>query len=320
MSFKIVLLPNAGAHWPDALRRAVPGIEVAFFDELNDAAAAAIEDADAAFGTVPPELLARARKLRWISAPMAGLGGRWFYDELIQSDVTVTNVSGIYNEHLAGHIMGFVLAFSRRLDFYIPQQVKAPLWQHGPEPIELSERTALIVGVGGAGSEAARLCNAFGMRVIGVDPRETRLLPGLSEIVTPDHMDEKLPEADFVILTIPESPGTVNLFNADKFARMKQGSYIINIGRGVTIVTEDLMAALRSGKLAGAGLDVINPEPLPSGHPIWSMPGVLITPHIAISGSRDVWEQRRLELLIDNCQRFEKGEPLRNMVDKKNWF
>jgi phosphoglycerate dehydrogenase-like enzyme len=251
---------------------------------------------------------------------MAGLGGNWFYKELVESDVTVTNVSGIYNEQLAGHIMGFLLAFARRLDHYIPLQVRTPGWSRGPLPLELSEKTALIVGVGGAGSEAARLCSAFGMRVIGVDPRETRLLPGLSEIVTPDHLDEKLPEADFVLLTIPESPATMNLFDAGKFARMKQSSYIINIGRGVTIVTDDLVAALRSGKLAGAGLDVVNPEPLPPNHPLWSMPGVLITPHIAIAGSRELWEQRRLDLLIENCKRFDRGEPLRNVVDKQNWF
>ena len=281
MSFKIVLLPPyVEADWPAKIEQAVPGAVVRAFADPGDAQTE-IEDADAAYGTVPPELLRRAKKLRWIAAPLAGLGGSWFYDELVQSDVVVTNMRGIYNEHLAAHIMGFVLAFARRFDHYLPQQA-GRVWKRDQPMLDLPSTTALIVGVGGAGSEVARLCAAFGMRVIGVDPRTGERPPGMAELVRPDTLDERLGEADFVILTTPETPETRGLFNAGRFARMKRGAYFINIGRGACVVTEDLVQALRAGQVGGAGLDVVTPEPLPPDHPLWSLPGVLLTPHVAV--------------------------------------
>jgi phosphoglycerate dehydrogenase-like enzyme len=291
----------------------VPGVVVKAFADPKDAADD-IVDADAAYGTVPPELLARATKLRWICAARAGLGGAWFYDALAKSDVIVTNMRGSYNEHLAGHAVAFLLAFARRFDHYLPQK----RWQRGPEMIDLPEKTVLIVGVGGAGGEASKLCAALGMRVLGIDPRVTERPAGMAELATPDQLEERLGEADFVILTTPETPDTVGMFNTTLFARMKRGTYFINIARGRCVVTADLVEALRSGHLAGAGLDVADPEPLPPNHPLWSMPNVLITPHVAIYGTpyREKWEA----MLIENCRRFAAGQPLLNLVDKRKWF
>lgn len=319
MSFKILLLPDANEEWADMVREAVPGVDVQVF---NDPAAAMeeIEDADAVYGTVPPELLRRAKKLRWIAASRAGLGGRWFYPELVESDVIVTNVRGIYNEHLSHHIMAFLLAFARRFDHYIKRNEKAPEWRRDLVPIDLPSSTAAVIGVGGSGAEAARLCSEFGMRVIGVDPRVTEAPKGVATLLPPERIDEALGQAEFVILTVPESPATMGFFNKERFAAMKPGSYFINIGRGVTVNTDDLVAALQSGHLAGAGLDVVNPEPLPSDHPLWRIPGVLITPHIGVTGDRETSHARRVQLLIENCKRFAKGEELLNVVDKRAWF
>ena len=314
MSFKILLLaPDADPSWPEKIRRAVPGVVVNAYSDPQDALDD-IADADAAYGTVPPELLARAKKLRWICAARAGLGGAWFYDALVNSDVLVTNMRGSYNEHLAAHAIAFLLAFARRFDHYLPQK----RWQRGPQMIDLPEQTVLIVGVGGAGGEASKLCAALAMRVLGIDPRVTELPPGMSDLATPERLGERLGEADFVILTTPETPDTVGMFNARLFARMKRGAHFINIARGRCVVTDDLVAALRSGHLAGAGLDVADPEPLPPDHPLWSMPNVLITPHVAIYGTpyRDKWEA----MLIENCRRFAAGQPLLNIVDKEKWF
>jgi phosphoglycerate dehydrogenase-like enzyme len=184
--------------------------------------------------------------------------------------------------------------------------------------VDLAQTTALIVGVGGAGAEAARLCAAFGMCVIGVDPRVTEAPEGVTELVNPDLLHAKLADADFVILTTPESPQTLRLFNADRFAAMKRGAYFINIGRGACVVTDDLVAALASGHLAGAGLDVVTPEPLPSDHPLWTMPGVMLTPHVAILATP--YQHKREAILLENCRRFGAGEPLLKVVDKANWF
>ena len=184
--------------------------------------------------------------------------------------------------------------------------------------IDLPSQTVLIVGVGGAGSEASKLCAAFGMRVLGIDPRVTDPPPGMAELCTPDRLEERLGEADFVIVTTPETPETLGMFNARRFARMKRGAYFINIARGRCVVTADLIAALQSGQLAGAGLDVVAPEPLPPDSPLWGMPNVLITPHVAISGApyRQKWE----EILLETCRRFANNEPLLNGVDKEKWY
>lgn len=314
MKFTILLLgPDVDPSWPDKLRQAVPEATVKAFADAKDAAAD-IAEADAAYGTVPPDLFARARKLRWICASRAGLGGAWFYDALVNSDVVVTNMRGSYNEHLAAHAVAFLLAFARRFDHYLPQK----RWQRGPHMLDLPSQTALIVGVGGAGAEAAKLCAALGMRVFGIDPRVTEAPPGVTALDGPDRLDQRLGEADFVILTTPETPHTVGLFNAGRFSAMKRGAYFINIARGRCVVTDDLIAALRSGHLAGAGLDVADPEPLPADNPLWAMPNVLITPHVAIAGAP--YRERWLAILIDNCRRFAAGQPLTNIVDKKNWF
>ena len=140
----------------------------------------------------------------------------------------------------------------------------------------------------------------------------------VSELYPPEQLDEVLPRADFVILTIPHTPETEGLMDAARFARMKPTAFFINIGRGKTTRLHDLVDALQSGKIAGAGLDVFEEEPLPANHPLWDAPNVLLTPHTA--GFGPYLDDRRLEILLDNSQRFLKGEPLRNVVDKAHWF
>src|SRR5215472_2525508 len=314
MSFKILLLSaDADPSWPEKVRQAVPGAVAKICADPRNALGD-IETADAAYGTVPPELFARAKKLRWICASRAGLGTAYFYDALVKSNVIVTGMHGSYNEHLSTHAVAFLLAFARCFDHYLPQKH----WQRGPGMIHLPGQTVLIVGAGGAGGEAAKLCAALGMRVLGIDPRVKQLPAGMAELDTPERLEERLGEADFVILTTPETPDTLGLFNAGLFSRMKRGAYFINIARGRCVVTQDLIAALQSGQLAGAGLDVVDPEPLPDDSPLWGIPNVLITPHVAILGTpyRQTWEA----LLLENCRRFAAGEPLLNVVDKQNWF
>jgi phosphoglycerate dehydrogenase-like enzyme len=320
MSFKIVLLPpDWDADWPDRMRAALPGVNVVACTTADEAARE-IEDADAAYGSVPPDVFPRAGKLRWIAGARAGLGGAWFYPELVNSDVVVTGMHGSYNETLSAHIVAFVLGLSRRYDHYIPMQTQR-VWDRSesrPPMLDLYEMTAMIVGVGGSGAEAGRLCAAFGMRVFGIDPRVKAAPPGFAALYTPAEMDAHLGEADFVINTTPETPATLRMFDARRFGLMKRGSYFINISRGTVVVTDDLVAALRSGQLAGAGIDAVDPEPLPPDHPLWTAPGVLITPHVGIYGAP--YRERWLQRLIENCRRFDRGERLENVVDKQQWF
>jgi phosphoglycerate dehydrogenase-like enzyme len=138
------------------------------------------------------------------------------------------------------------------------------------------------------------------------------------ELHGPDALDALLPRADFVVLTVPHTPETQGFMNRARFQRMKRTAFFVNIGRGMTTRLDDLVAALRAGEIAGAGLDVFEEEPLPADHPLWTLPGVLITPHMA--GHGPYLDERRFEVVLDNARRFVAGQPLRNVVDKSRWF
>ena len=294
--------------------------------ETNEEAKTAIVDADAAFGTVAPEVLAQAQKLRWLQAPHAAPAAGYYYPALISHPVVVTNFREIYNDHISAHIMMYVLNFARGMHRYFHQQIRhewiPPKEKTGSADetgvLALPEATMLIVGVGGVGAETARIASAFGMRVIGIDARRVSAPPGVALLGRPEELDDLLPQADFVVLTIPHTPATGGLFDAARFARMKKGAYFINIGRGKTTHLDALTAALRDGRLAGAGLDVFETEPLPKDHPLWSMPGVFITPHT--SGIGPHLNERRYEVILENARHLIDGTPLRNIVDKKGWY
>jgi phosphoglycerate dehydrogenase-like enzyme len=305
--------------WARRLAAENPEFEI-IAPETMAGAEQAIATAEGAFGTIPPALLARAERLRWLQAPQAAPPAGYYYRELIEHPVAITNFREIYNDHIGAHVMAYVLAFARGLHVYLPQQQRREWKKLPPDSgvVHLPEATALIVGVGGIGSEVARLASAFGMRVIGIDERRTDKPQGIGELYRAADLDAQLPRADFVILTVPHTPETEGFMNRARFRRMKRGAFFINIGRGMTTRLDDLAAALEAGEIAGAGLDVFEQEPLPADHKLWTMPGVLITPHTA--GYGPYLEERRFEVLSDNCRRFLAGEPLRNLVDKSRWF
>ena len=274
-----------------------------------------IPEVDAAFGNIIPELFQRRDNLKWIACPQAGPRAGYYHQALIDSDVVVTNMRSLYSSQISAHIMSFVLTFARGLNVSMPQQLQRQ-WRTGYKIVHLPDSTAVIVGVGGIGAETARLCSEFGMTVIGVDPRVPESPPGVAELHRPEALSSVLPRGDFV--TVSESPATQGMFGRQQFRVMKPSAFFINIGRGATVILDDLVAALNATEIAGAGLDVFQIEPLPSDHALWTAPGVLITPHVA--GVGPYVEERRTELFIDNCIRFSEGRPLRNVVDKALWF
>ena len=322
MPVTLLMMPpqnNRTREWGERLGAAYPELEV-IVPETMEGADQAIATADAAFGTIPPEVLARAEKLRWLQAPQAAPPAGYYYRELIEHPAVVTNFREIYNDHIGAHVMAFLLAFARGLHVYLPQQQRREWKKLSPDTgvVHLPEATALVVGVGGIGSEVARLASAFGMRVIGIDERRAAPPPGVAELHRAAALDRLLPQADFVILTVPHTPETEGFMNRARFQRMKRSAFFINIGRGMTTRLDDLVAALQAGEIAGAGLDVFEQEPLPAEHPLWTIPGVLITPHTA--GYGPYLEDRRYEVFSDNCRRFLSGRELRNVVDKSRWF
>ncbi|HEY4040851.1 MAG TPA: D-2-hydroxyacid dehydrogenase [Rhodopila sp.] len=320
--FTFLMLPpqsETTRQWAGQLSDRVPGMKLIVAEDAPTAAAA-IVSADAAFGTLPADLLAKAQRLRWLQAPMAAPPTGYYYPELVRHPVTVTNFREIYNDHISAHILAFVLAFARGFHVLIPQQLrrqwKKPAEDQGVVP--LPGASALIVGLGGIGAETARLLAAFGMRVLAVDARRTDKPESVAELHPPEALDRLLPQADFVILTVPHTPATEGFFNASKFRLMKPSAFFINIGRGMTTRLDDLVAALEAGEIAGAALDVYEQEPLPAEHKLWTLPDVLLTPHMAGYGPH--LNERRLQIILDNCRAFANGEKLRNIVDKANWF
>ncbi len=321
-SFKFVMLPpqtDTTRDWGRRLAESVPEARVVVAEDA-ETAQREIVDAEAAFGWLNPALLAAGKKLRWLQAPQAAPAAGYYFPELIDSDLSVTNFREIFNDHISAHILSFVLAFARGLHVYIPQQLrrewKKPTEDHGV--VHLPEATALIVGVGGIGAETARLLAAFGVTVLATDARRDTAPEGVAELHKPEALDDLLPRADFVILTVPHTPATEGFFNASRFARMKKSAFFINIGRGMTTKLDDLVAALNAGQIAGAALDVYEIEPLPADHPLWTMPNVLMTPHMA--GYGPYLNDRRFQIMADNCKAFAAGRDLRNLVNKATWF
>ena len=235
-----------------------------------------IVDADAAFGNLPADALAAATRLRWLQSPQAAPPPGYYYDELIEHSVTVTNFRGIYNDHISAHIMMMVLSLSRGLPGYM------------------------------------RACKGFGMHVIGVDPRIGDPPAGVDELFSTDQLGSVIGRADFVLVTMPHTPDNRGLFNAEMFARMKSSAYFINIGRGPTTKLDDLAEAIENGVISGAGLDVYEVEPLDPNHKLWKLDNVVLTPHVAAKedeGGANL-NQRRSDLLLDNARRFAAGEDL----------
>jgi phosphoglycerate dehydrogenase-like enzyme len=319
-SFKFVLLPpqsDTTRGWAKRLAEIVPQVHLIVAEEAATAARE-IVDAEAAFGWLGGDLLSKATKLRWLQAPQAAPAAGYYYPELIAHPLVVTNFREIFNDHIGAHILAFVLAFARGLHVFIPQQLRREWKKSSAESgdvVHLPEATALIVGVGGIGAEAARLLSAFGVTVVGTDARAP---DGVAELHRPEALDELLPRADFVILTVPHTPASEGFFTRGRFQRMKPTAFFINIGRGMTTKLDDLVAALQAREIAGAALDVYEQEPLPSEHPLWTLPNVLLTPHMA--GHGPYLNDRRFEIIVDNCRAVAAGRTLRNVVDKSSWF
>ena len=279
-----------------------------------------LTDADAIYGWVSPEQLSLAKNLQWLQSPAAGPFPGFYYPALIEHPVVVCNPRGIYNDHIAQHIMMFVLALARGLPYYMDAQ-RDGIWNNNARKsgyIDLTEATALIVGVGGIGHETARICAEFGMKVIGVDARWEYAVPFV-EKHEPAELDKLLPLADFVIVTTPHTPETEGMWCKNRFTLMKKMAYFINIGRGKTTKLVDLIEALEQGTIAGCGLDVFEVEPLPAESPLWQLPNVLITPHIAVKDAENITE-RQFDIFLENARRFAEGLPLQNVVDKSVWY
>jgi phosphoglycerate dehydrogenase-like enzyme len=337
LNLSIVIHPAIEPGRLASLRAAAP--EVEFVNAADEAdALAAIPQADAFLGKITPDLLAWAERLRWVQAFTVSLE-HYVFPELIEHPCTLTNMRGLFGDVIADQVMGYILCFARNLHTYIRRQIEhryEPLGGEsarvsnaaGPGTVNAMDRATIflpdatmgIVGLGAIGREIARRARAFGMRVIAVDRHPERILT-VDEVASVggiEGLPGLLAASDFVVIAAPHTPETTGLFNAETIARMKRSAYLINIGRGAIVVLDDLVAALRDGRIAGAALDVFEVEPLPADHPLWDFPNVIITPHTA--GYSPAIAGRHLATLVENVGRFARGEGLINVVDKAAWY
>ncbi|MGH3521567.1 MAG: D-2-hydroxyacid dehydrogenase [Mycobacterium sp.] len=253
-----------------------------------------------------------ADSLRWVQVAAIGVDALLF-DELIDSEVTVTNSRGIFERPIAEYVLGQILAFAK--DFRRSMRAQqAERWQHfESEPI--AGATVTIVGAGPVGRAIARLLRAAGMNVRGVG-RTTRTDADFGAITSDLHAG--LADADYVVLAAPLTARTRGIVDADALAAMPSRARLINVGRGELVVTDALVAALHAGRLAGAALDVVDPEPPPPGHPLWTAPNVVLTPHN--SGDVHGWTTELQQQFIANFRRYRSGQPLHNVVDKHRGY
>jgi phosphoglycerate dehydrogenase-like enzyme len=334
---KLVIYPAVEHERLKALQAAAPQAEWVNAASA-DLAEAAMPVADALIGKITPAMLARADRLRWVQSFTASLE-HYMFPALVGHHCVLTNARGLFGDVIADQVMGYVLCFARNLHTYIRRQAEHRYEPAGGEAarvsaltgpgtvnamdqatIYLPQATMGIVGMGAIGCEIARRALAFGMSVRGVDrfPARTRPPEGVEAVEGVDRLPELLGWSDFAVIAAPHTPETQKWFHAGTLAHLRPSSYLINIGRGAIVVLDDLVAALRAGKLAGAALDVYEIEPLPADHPLWDSANVILTPHTA--GYSPVIAQRHLAVLVDNVGRFARGEPLLNVVDKALWF
>ncbi|HWQ53503.1 MAG TPA: D-2-hydroxyacid dehydrogenase [Bryobacteraceae bacterium] len=282
-------------------------------DELVAEAA----DADAILGTINPQIFGAAKKLRWVQVFSAGVEG-YRFPGFVESGVVLTNAKILQGPNIADHAFAMLLALTRQLYRSFPARDREEWRRDGYSMVELRGKTAVVIGVGGIGTQIAQRAQAFGMTVIGVDPKDMPLNPYVGRMVYPDRLDSVLPKADVVFISAPLTPQSQGMMGPRQFELLKPGGYFIAVSRGKLYDTDALVKALDSKRLAGAGLDVTNPEPLPKGHPLWRFENVVITPHMA--GHSDHVQERIVALVKENIARFVKGEPLLNVVDKQKGY
>jgi D-2-hydroxyacid dehydrogenase (NADP+) len=264
---------------------------------------------------INPERLREAGKLRWIQT--AGAGVEWLLtpEILARQGLTITNASGVHGEQIAEHVFALMLALARRLPLALAQQ-REQRWDSAPflrEVPLLAGATLGILGVGAIGARVAELGAAFRMRVIGLR-RGSEPVPHVERMYGPDSLHALLREAHYVVNALPLTAATRGLIGPAELQNMRRDAVLINIGRGGTVQTDALLAALQAGTIAGAGLDVTDPEPLPAEHPLWRSERVIITPHF--SGGRPGYLEHVADIFLDNLRRYRAGEALRNVVDR----
>lgn len=309
------ILVYGGFDIDDDLQGIVPGIEFVYGTSESDAVAKAA-NVDAIIGRCSNSLVNAAPRATWVQVTSAGVERCMMTERIMNGDVILSNMQKMSSPVIAEHVIAMTLALARSLPQFI-NEMESGEWVKRQSSItssmqSIGGKTMLVVGLGGIGTEVARRAAALDMRVVGTR-RSSREGPDFVEYVgLSDELVELAADADFIVNALPLTAQTTAIFDAEFFAAAKPGVHFINVGRGKSVVTDDLIAALRSGQVAGAALDVTDPQPLPADNPLWQLPNVIITPHVSSNGGNSV---RHMIVLRENLRRFLAGDALLNVVD-----
>ena len=309
---RVVLITKEAVPLLPALQQAAPRARLI---EVSAATPKEVAAADATIGVCSAEVLAQAKQLQWIQWLAVGVDRCVQQPALRERHVLLTNLQRTMGPSMAEHVLAMMLALSRHLDYFLRQQQEGR-WtreEAAPQLADLDGKTVLVEGLGGIGTEVARRAHALGMRVTATRASGRSGPDYVSYVGLPDELPKLAREADFIVNCAPLTPHTTGIFDSAFFATLKPGTYFISVGRGRSTVTADLIAALSSGHLAGAGLDVVDPEPLPADSPLWHLPNVIITPHV--SAQTAVSQEQRNLVLVENLRRYAAGEPMLSVVD-----
>ncbi len=307
----LVVMPTNEEH-KKILAEAAKGAEIIYMDAAV-VDEAIVKDADVIVGNVSPKLITGSSKLKLLQLNSAGTDG-YTAPGVLPDGAVLANATGAYGLAISEHMIGMLLTMMKKLNIY-SDNMKSGEWKDlGPVTSIYGSKT-LVVGLGDIGSEFAIRMNAMGSEVSAIRRTKANKPEYISRMYQIDELNEALEEADIVATCLPGTADTYKMFDAEAFSHMKKGAYFINVGRGGAVDTDALIEAMKANRLAGAGLDVTDPEPLPADHPLWSTPGVLITPHG--SGGYHLLEthNRIIKIAANNITHLLNGEPFENVVD-----
>lgn len=314
---KIVLGSRPNDERLEKFRAAYPQVDFVSVPNREDVARE-IADADAYFGNPTREQYLAGKKLRWIQAPSAGIEFVHGIPEIAESDVVLTNARGAHAATIAEHAFAMLLNLTRNLPYFAQAQ-KNHTWPRGEgyRAVRggIAGKTIAIVGFGNIGRAIGKRAKGFEMKVIAVDANPVPPGDIADEVLPLSRLQDALRQADVVAVATPITPETRGMIGEAEIAAMKSGVYLLVVSRGGIVNEAALVDALKSGKIAGAGLDVTEVEPLPAESPLWEAPNLIITPHI--SGGSELTTDLMWQIFFDNVGHFVRGEPLTNVTDKK---
>ena len=296
-----------------ALEAEVPGVTVVYCGQWDLTCVADLIDSEVVLGRIPPKMLKELKNLKWHH--LASAGANRFTDKSLYADpsIILTKSSGTFGIPIAEHTLGMMLSLSRHFTDHYKNQLNGVWRQSWPVTYELYDSNVLVLGLGDLGTEICKRLSGFGCHITGFrhDPSIPHEL--VDEVRPISMLRESLPYADYIIVCLPGTDDTMKLIGREEFHLMKERAIVINVGRGFIVDTDALVDALNNNLIAGAGLDVTDPEPLPPSHPLWYARNVIITPHESATSSEV--GKRRLVIFTDLLKRYMNGQPMYNRVN-----